>query len=163
MQAQGLLSETEDVFANRAPRVNRVEEAGASPSCSASVSPWPWPDRLSRRAAHEILDSPGLIAGIAENLPNTQIPFDKFHIVRVINQAVDAVRRAEHKSRAELKKSRYLWLKNPHNLSKAVTHSAGQPLGLKPQDRTPRPPRLLGALPPACQERRGVPQEMGHP
>ncbi len=61
--------------------------------------------------------SPAFIAGTAESLPNAQITFDKFHVVKLINQAVDAVRRAEQKSHAELKKSRYLWLKNPRNLS----------------------------------------------
>src|SRR5207244_12186524 len=59
--------------------------------------------------------SPAVIAGTAESLPNAQITFDKFHVVKLINQAVDAVRRAEQKSHAELKKSRYLWLKNPRN------------------------------------------------
>jgi transposase len=57
------------------------------------------------------------ITGAAESLPNAQITFDKFHVVKLINEAVDAVRRAEQKSHAELKKSRYLWLKNPCNLS----------------------------------------------
>ena len=55
--------------------------------------------------------------GAAESLPNAQITFDKFHVVKLINEAVDTVRQAEQKSRAELKKSRYLWLKNPRNLS----------------------------------------------
>jgi len=61
--------------------------------------------------------SPAFIAGTAESLPNAQITFDKFHVVKLINEAVDEVRRTEQKSRAELKKSRYLWLKNPQNLS----------------------------------------------
>jgi transposase len=61
--------------------------------------------------------SPAFIAGAAESLPNAQITFDKFHLVKLINEAVDEVRRSEQKSRAELKKSRYLWLKNPRNLS----------------------------------------------
>jgi transposase len=61
--------------------------------------------------------SPAFIAGAEKSLPTAQITFDKFHVVRLINQAVDEVRRAEQKSRAELKNSRYLWLKNPHNLS----------------------------------------------
>ena len=61
--------------------------------------------------------SPAFIAGITQSLPNAQITFDKFHVVKLINEAVDAVRRAEQKSRTELKKSRYLWLKNPQNLS----------------------------------------------
>jgi transposase len=61
--------------------------------------------------------SPAFIVGTAESLPNAQITFDKFHVVKLINEAVDAVRRAEQKSHVELKKSRYLWLKNPCNLS----------------------------------------------
>ena len=61
--------------------------------------------------------SPAFIAGIAQSLTNAQITFDKFHLVKLINEAVDAVRRAEQKSHAELNKSRYLWLKNPRNLS----------------------------------------------
>jgi len=61
--------------------------------------------------------SPAFLAGITQSLPNAQITFDKFHVVKLINDAVDAVRRAEQKSRTELKTSRYLWLKNPQNLS----------------------------------------------
>ena len=34
------------------------------------------------------------------------------------NDAVDEVRRAEQKDRPELKRSRYVWLKNPENLTK---------------------------------------------
>ena len=61
--------------------------------------------------------SPAFIAGTAQSLPNAAITFDKFHLVKLINEAVEEVRRAEQKSRAELKNSRYLWLKNPPNLS----------------------------------------------
>jgi transposase len=61
--------------------------------------------------------SPAFITGTAQSLPNAQITFDKFHVVKLINEAVDGVRRAEQKSHAELKNSRYLWLKNPPNLS----------------------------------------------
>jgi transposase len=71
-----------------------------------------------RAVAEVCIDmSPAFIAGTAQSLPNAQITFDKFHVVKLINEAVDAVRRAEQKSRGELKKSRYLWLKNPRNLS----------------------------------------------
>jgi hypothetical protein len=77
------------------------------------------------------------------------------------------VRRAEQKSRTELNNSRYLWLKNPHNLSERRALS-WKPLRLEAQDRSgiPYAPGLPGTLPPARQERRGVPQEMvlvGHP
>jgi len=37
--------------------------------------------------------SPAFIAGVTQSLPNAQITFDKFHVVRLINDAVDVVRR----------------------------------------------------------------------
>jgi transposase len=61
--------------------------------------------------------SPAFIAGTAVSLPNAAITFDKFHLVKLINEAVEKVRRTEQKSRTELKNSRYLGLKNPPNLS----------------------------------------------
>ena len=42
--------------------------------------------------------SPAFVAGTAESLPNAQITFDKFHVVKLINEVVDAVRRAEQKA-----------------------------------------------------------------
>jgi transposase len=61
--------------------------------------------------------SQAFIAGTAASLPEADVTFDKFHVVRIINDAVDEVRRTEQKSRGELKNSRYVWLKNPDNLS----------------------------------------------
>ena len=62
--------------------------------------------------------SPAFIKGVSDNLPNAQITFDKFHVMKIVNEAVDRVRRAEQKEQGELKKSRYIWLKNEKNLSK---------------------------------------------
>lgn len=55
--------------------------------------------------------------GIAENLPDAKVTFDKFHVVSLVNDAVDQVRRLEQKESPELAKSRYVWLKNPENLT----------------------------------------------
>lgn len=46
-----------------------------------------------------------------------QIVFDRYHVVAKANDAVDTVRRAEAKTRPELKGSRYAWLKNDANLT----------------------------------------------
>ncbi|MBA3529375.1 MAG: ISL3 family transposase, partial [Propionibacteriaceae bacterium] len=46
-----------------------------------------------------------------------QIVFDRYHVVAKANEAVDTVRRAEAKTRPELKRSRYTWLKNDANLT----------------------------------------------
>lgn len=46
-----------------------------------------------------------------------QVVFDRYHVVAKANDAVDIVRRAESKTRPELKRSRYSWLKNDANLT----------------------------------------------
>ncbi|MBU4329903.1 MAG: ISL3 family transposase [Acidobacteria bacterium] len=60
--------------------------------------------------------SPAFIAGVEKNFPHAQITFDKFHVLKVLNEAVDKVRREEQGLIPELKKTRYIWLKNPGNL-----------------------------------------------
>lgn len=61
--------------------------------------------------------------GVRDYCRNAQIVYDKFHVIAHANQAVDLVRRAEAQSgpataREVLVKSRWLWLKNPENLSR---------------------------------------------
>lgn len=51
---------------------------------------------------HDITDvsidmSPAFMKGVEENLPNAAITFDKYHIMKIINAAVDSVRKAETK------------------------------------------------------------------
>lgn len=60
--------------------------------------------------------SPAFIKGVEQQFPSAQLTFDKFHVMKIINDAVDEVRRQEQKLRPELKYSRYIWLKNPQNL-----------------------------------------------
>ena len=60
--------------------------------------------------------SPAFIKGAGENLPNAAITFDKFHAVKIINDAVDQVRRVEQKGQSLLRGTRYIWLRNPANL-----------------------------------------------
>jgi transposase len=61
--------------------------------------------------------SPAFIKGVTESLPNAAITFDKFHAVKIVNDAVDQVRRAEQKGQGLLRGTRYIWLRNPANLS----------------------------------------------
>lgn len=63
--------------------------------------------------------SPAFIKGAEENFPKAAITFDKFHVIQSANEAVDEVRRKERKSSAMLKDTRYLWLKNPENLTES--------------------------------------------
>jgi transposase len=61
--------------------------------------------------------SPAFIAGVEKHFPQANITFDKFHVMKLVNEAVDQVRREEQKDVHVLKKTRYLWLKNESNLS----------------------------------------------
>ena len=60
--------------------------------------------------------APAFITGTEKNFPHAQITFDKFHVLKILNEAVDEVRRQEQRLVPELKKTRYIWLKNPRNL-----------------------------------------------
>jgi transposase len=63
--------------------------------------------------------SPDFIKGVEEQFPDTELTFDKFHIMKVVNNAVDKVRKEEQKDRPELIRSKYVWLKNPQNLKQS--------------------------------------------
>jgi transposase len=63
--------------------------------------------------------SPAFISGVKENLTEAEVTFDRFHVMKLLGDAVDKVRRAEVKGRPELKGSRYLWLRNESTLSQS--------------------------------------------
>jgi len=61
--------------------------------------------------------SPAFIKGAAKCFPSADITFDKFHVMKIVNDAVDKVRRQEQKDQPDLKNTRYIFLKNPKNLT----------------------------------------------
>lgn len=67
---------------------------------------------------------PAFINATRAALPDAdaKIAFDKFHVAGYLGDAVDKVRRAEHKAlreqgRDDLVRSKYLWLRNPAHMS----------------------------------------------
>jgi transposase len=75
-----------------------------------------------RANADQILEfscdlSPAFISGIGQHFSKAHITFDKFHVMKLLNAAVDETRRSEQVQEKDLKSSRYVWLKNPNNLS----------------------------------------------
>jgi transposase len=61
--------------------------------------------------------SQAYIKGAKQYMPQAEVVFDRFHIEQLMNKALDQIRRKEAKQYSELKKTRYLWLKNNYNLS----------------------------------------------
>jgi transposase len=75
--------------------------------------------------------SAAFISGVNTHLEDADITFDKFHIVKIINNAVSKVRSAEAKEQEFLKGTRYVWLKNRKNLTKKQEEKLNEILGLK--------------------------------
>ncbi len=55
--------------------------------------------------------------GIQEQFPNATLTLDRYHVVQLLNRAVDDVRRQEQRTAPGLKRSRYSWLKKPSKLT----------------------------------------------
>jgi len=67
---------------------------------------------------HAAIDmSASYISGLTEHFPNALMTFDKFHVVQLLNKAVDQVRRDECKDNPLLKGTRQIWLRNPGSLT----------------------------------------------
>lgn len=70
------------------------------------------------KVKHASMDmSPSFISGVSEYFPKAEIHFDRFHIVKLLNEAMDKVRQLERKEHDELKGHKYTFLKNKNNLS----------------------------------------------
>lgn len=61
--------------------------------------------------------SPAFIKGVRENLPNADVTFDKFHVTKVLGDALEKVRRSEWRKDKTVKGGRWALLKNPENLT----------------------------------------------
>ncbi len=78
------------------------------------------------------------IKAAVEHLPDADIVHDRFHISKHLNEAIDKVRRQEHKALSKekdgtLKNSKYIWLTGFENLTEEmkVRFNELQSLGLK--------------------------------
>lgn len=72
--------------------------------------------------------SQAYISAVSESVPNAQIIFDRFHVQRLVHDALDELRRAEVRTiedpedRRALKHTRFALQKNPWNLT-AIEHT----------------------------------------
>ena len=64
--------------------------------------------------------------GVASNLGNAQVVYDKFHVIQNVVEACDQVRKVESRSDADkrelLERTRWMWLKNRSNWTEKETH-----------------------------------------
>jgi transposase len=85
------------------------------------------------KVRHASMDmSPSFISGVKEYFPKAEIHFDRFHVVKLLNEAMDKVRQAERKEHAELKGHKYTFLKNKQNLSETKQKALSELITLYP-------------------------------
>ena len=61
--------------------------------------------------------SPAFIGGCRETIPDAIMVFDHFHVIKLLNDAINRIRIEEARKNWSLKKTKFLWLKNPDNLT----------------------------------------------
>ena len=69
--------------------------------------------------------SKSFIAGKEFYFPTAEVVFDRFHIKKGLNEAIDTVRKQEVKSNESLKETKYIWLKNEKNLTEKQKKTLG--------------------------------------
>ena len=67
---------------------------------------------------------PAYINAVSRRLPNAKIAFVRFHVAKHLGDAVNAVRKDEHRellaeSNATLAKAKYVWLQKPSRMKRA--------------------------------------------
>lgn len=65
-------------------------------------------------------------AGQKEYFGGAEIVFDRFHIKKCLNKAIDTVRKKEVESTDSLKRTKYIWLKNECNLTEFQRNKLGE-------------------------------------
>lgn len=71
-----------------------------------------------KKVKHASIDmSPSFISGVREYFPNAEIHYDRFHVVKLLNEAMDNLRQLERAEHDELKGHKYTFLKNRKKLS----------------------------------------------
>lgn len=101
----------------------RVLEVAPERTIEAADSLWKTLTLTQRKAVESVsMDMwKAFMTSAENNAPSAEIVHDKFHIAKYLGEAVDKVRRAEHKTlkadgKETLKGSRQLWLYNMENL-----------------------------------------------
>jgi transposase len=71
-----------------------------------------------QQITHAAIDmSIPFISGLKKYFPDTAIVFDRFHLKKMINKAIDELRKTERSQHEALKGTKYIFLKNQKNLT----------------------------------------------
>lgn len=71
--------------------------------------------------------SPANLKRARDHFPEASVTIDRFHVMKLLNDVVDQVRREEQKEQPELKRTRWIWLRNPHLLRRSAQDRGAPP------------------------------------
>lgn len=88
----------------------------------------------TEQITHFTIDmSPAYMSGITKNFPNAAVVFDRYHIKKLLNEALDNLRKAERREHDQLKGYKYVFLKKQKNLSTKERHGKFELIELFPK------------------------------
>ena len=100
----------------RNSRVIHIEEGKESDVFGKFIKKYPFLD--TSKIDHITMDMyPSYISGAKSYFPQSKIVFDHFHVIKMMNDTLDRIRRKEARDNDILKHTRYDWLKNYSDLS----------------------------------------------
>ncbi len=73
--------------------------------------------------------SKAYMKGARDEVPDAEVTFDRFHVVKLLNEALEQVRRTEQKERPDLKRTHWIWLKYRRKLTAAEKEKLDELLG----------------------------------
>jgi transposase len=76
--------------------------------------------------------STGYIKGMYKHFPTTAITYDKFHVVKLLNEAMDKIRRIEARDHELLKGHKYIFLKSNKHLNEKQKQERAELIELLP-------------------------------
>ena len=113
-----------DLFAKRVLFATPGKDASVWEAFAAELLRHNGHPKAIRRVAIDM--SAAYTKGVASNLGNAQVVYDKFHVIQNVVEACDQVRKAESRSdagkRELLERTRWMWLKNRANWTEKETH-----------------------------------------
>ena len=104
-----------DLKQNRVVHVSENKDADAVKSFAQFLESVGCKPEQIRQASIDF--SRAFIKGVHDCFPSAQITFDRFHLAKMINEALDATRREYRSKYEQVKHSRWALLKNPINLT----------------------------------------------
>jgi transposase len=120
-----------DLAGSRVFKVTQGKDAAAVQALAEHLEEQGSPPEQVKQVCIDM--SPAFISGVATAFVHAQVTFDRFHVMKEINKALDELRKAEQRECKELKGHKYTLLRNPETLTDKKQAELAELLQLYPK------------------------------